>query len=59
MIASGVSSAQSMWNMGLECVYEPPEGGVVAVRSGWPVECVLGLAGVTRSPDDFALARSA
>ena len=32
---------------GLECVYEPPEGSVVAVRPGWPVECVLGLAGVT------------
>jgi hypothetical protein len=30
--------------MGLECAYEPPDGTVVAVRPGWPVECVLGLA---------------
>jgi hypothetical protein len=25
--ASGVSSAQSIWDMGLECAYEPPAAG--------------------------------
>ena len=44
--ASGVSSAQSIWNMGLVCGYQPPEDSVVAIRPGWPVECVLGLAGL-------------
>jgi len=44
--ASGVSSAQSIWNMGLVCGYQPPEDSVVAIRPGWPVECVLGPAGL-------------
>src|SRR6266566_205982 len=43
--ARGVSSVQSIWNMGLECGYEPPDGSVVAVRPGWPVTCELGLDG--------------
>jgi hypothetical protein len=49
--ASGVSSAQSIWNMGVECAYEPPDSSVVAVRPGWPVECVLGLAGLGEPHD--------
>jgi hypothetical protein len=44
--ARGVDSAQSIWSMGIECGYEPPDGSVVVVRPGWPVECVLGLAGL-------------
>jgi hypothetical protein len=52
--ARGVDSAQSIWNMGLECGYEPPDGSVVAVRPGWPVPCELGLAGLgePHDPDD-------
>jgi len=49
--ATGVSSAQSIWHIGLECAYEPPDGTVVAVRPGWPVECVLGLAGLAEPHD--------
>ncbi|HEY5988260.1 MAG TPA: hypothetical protein VIV12_18070 [Streptosporangiaceae bacterium] len=30
--ARGVDSARSIWSMGLECGYEPPDGSVVAVR---------------------------
>jgi hypothetical protein len=52
--ARGIASAQSIWNMGLVCGYEPPDGSVVAVRPGWPVPCRLGLAGLgePHGPDD-------
>lgn len=49
--ARGVGSVQSIWNMGLECGYEPPGGSVVAVRPGWPVPCQLGLAGLGETHD--------
>jgi hypothetical protein len=49
--ARGVGSARSIWNMGLECGYEPPEGSVVAVRPGWPVPCEFGLAGLGEPHD--------
>jgi len=54
--ARGVSSVQSIWNTGLECGYEPPEGSVVRVRPGWPVPCEFGLAGLGE-PHDPAVAR--
>lgn len=42
--ATGVASAQAIWNSGLVCGYRPPPGSVVAKRPGWPVECTLGVA---------------
>jgi geranylgeranyl diphosphate synthase, type I len=41
--AHGVSSAQSVWKMGLECAYEPPDGSVITVRPGWPVPRPRGM----------------
>ena len=49
--ADGVSSAQSIWNMGVVCGYEPLERTIVAVRPGWPAECVLGLTGLAEPHD--------
>jgi hypothetical protein len=49
--ASGVSSVQSIWNMGLECGYGPPDGSVVAVRPGWPIPSEFGLAGLGEPHD--------
>jgi hypothetical protein len=49
--ARGVSSVQSIWNMGLECGYEPPDGSVVAVRPGWPVPGEFGMAGLGEPHD--------
>jgi hypothetical protein len=49
--AQGVDSAQSIWAMGLEYVYEPPSGSVIAVHPGWPVPAQFGLAGLGEPHD--------
>jgi len=51
--APGVGYVRSIWQAGLACGYEPPAATVVAVRPGWPVECLAGLAG-RGEPDDPA-----
>ena len=49
--ARGIGTVQSIWNTGVECGYEPPDGSVVTVQPGWPVVCELGLAGLSEPHD--------
>ncbi|MGH3400913.1 MAG: hypothetical protein ACRDRJ_00055 [Streptosporangiaceae bacterium] len=47
----GIRTLQSIWNSGAEAGYQPPGRTVAAVLPGWPVECVLGLAGLPEPHD--------
>ena len=39
----GVASVLAVGASGVEFGYRPPEGSVLQVRPGWPIECSLGL----------------
>jgi hypothetical protein len=47
----GIRSAQSIWNTGIECGYEPPPETVTATLPGWPVNSALSVAGLPRPHD--------
>lgn len=55
--AGSVSSARSIWNMGLHAGYEPPGSSVVAVWPGWPVGCSLGIPGLGQPHDPQGVGR--
>ena len=43
---SGITTARSVWAMGLESGYQAPPGTVTATVPGWPVPCTLAVAGL-------------